>query len=638
MKLTTLRICNFQSFGPKPIDIDLSMLTYLVGPNGAGKTAILQALCRMFGDLAIRRIHRSDFHVAARAGAADETAPPTFWIEADFHLEELKDETPHPTVPASFRHMRLAAAVGLPRVRMRLTATLHPDGDVEEKLLFVLETDKDGSPAKTEEVSRHDRGAIQVHYLPAKRDPGDHISYATNSLLGRLLRSATWDSEREVIMGLTQEIGKQLAGNKAVAGIGEALSGLWSALHRGTFYAAPQIVFGQGELEGLLRQLSVGFSPGHESPQVDYSRLSDGQKSLLYLSMVLTAQRLGRAALAGEFEHIDLEKLRPAVFTLIAMEEPENSLSPHYLGRVVAALADFSQHHDGQALVATHAPSMLRRVPPEQVRYVRLDAQRQSLVRAIVLPEAGDADAHKYVREAVQAFPELYFSRLVLLGEGDSEEIVLPRFMRAFGLSPDDQATSIAPLGGRHVHHFWRLLDDLAIPYVTLLDLDLARHQGGWGRVRYATTQLLKNPSDTKKAREVLKEIPDWKTTFVGHAKSQEWIDALESQQVFYSSLLDLDFAMLMAYPDAYGLEPEAPDEARIVAVLGKSHGDDTQYVEVERRAFASYHHLFKVGSKPASHMSALAKLDDETLKAGAPAYVVRLMQRIAEKLKDCPE
>lgn len=81
----------------------------------------------------------------------------------------------------------------------------------------------------------------------------------------------------------------------------------------------------------------------------------------------------------------------------------------------------------------------------------------------------------------MQAFPEIYFSRLVVLGEGDSEEIVLPRLLAAEGLMVDEAAVCIAPLGGRHVNHFWRLLSGLKIPYVTLLDLDVARHGGGWG-------------------------------------------------------------------------------------------------------------------------------------------------------------
>ncbi|MCV5978031.1 ATP-binding protein, partial [Escherichia coli] len=87
-------------------------------------------------------------------------------------------------------------------------------------------------------------------------------------------------------------------------------------------------------------------------------------------------QAVGRAVLAGEDDSFDPEKLRPPVFTLIALEEPENSLSPHYLGRIVNALNSMTSNEDAQALVATHAPSMLRRVDPEHIRYLRLTETR----------------------------------------------------------------------------------------------------------------------------------------------------------------------------------------------------------------------------------------------------------------------
>lgn len=207
------------------------------------------------------------------------------------------------------------------------------------------------------------------------------------------------------------------------------------------------------EIEALLRHLSVSFTPGHDGSLVDFSRLSDGQKSMLYLSLVLSSQAIGRAVLAEEDVSFDPDKLRPPVFTLVALEEPENSLSPHYLGRIVSALNTMTKNADAQALIATHAPTMLRRVAPELIRYLRLTEARKTRVTCIQLPEKTN-EAHKFVREAVQAFPEIYFSRLVVLGEGDSEEIVLPRLLQAKGAPVDESAVTIAPLGGRHVNHF----------------------------------------------------------------------------------------------------------------------------------------------------------------------------------------
>jgi len=64
MKLKTIRLSNFQSFGEVPTELTLEDVTYLIGPNGAGKTASMQALCRLFAfDPSLRRIQRSDFHV-----------------------------------------------------------------------------------------------------------------------------------------------------------------------------------------------------------------------------------------------------------------------------------------------------------------------------------------------------------------------------------------------------------------------------------------------------------------------------------------------------------------------------------------------------------------------------------------------
>lgn len=260
------------------------------------------------------------------------------------------------------------------------------------------------------------------------------------------------------------------------------------------------------------------------------------------------------------------------------------------------------------------------------------------------MPDAGD-EAHKFVREAIQAFPELYFSRLAVLGEGDSEEIVLPRLLRAGGLGDDDTCISIVPLGGRHVNHFWRLLHGLGIPHVTLLDLDLARHQGGWGRIRYAAIQLLKFPPEGIALEQAqIDGIPKWDSgeeLLLDSELGRDWIAFLESVGVFFSSPLDIDFAMLRAFPDAFAVgedEPDDPDAAMIAAVLGKSHGDVNQYSEDDQQHFEAYHRRFKLGSKPAAHLQALAQLDDEALNANIPDSIGRLLEMVRTKLADLPE
>lgn len=634
MKLQTLRLLNFQSYGAGPTDVDLEAITYLIGPNGSGKTAALQALCRLFAfDPSQRRIQRSDFHIPF-----DEKEIPAerqLWIEADFLFPELAVDEDNSTVAPHFGHMRLDEPDGIPRVRFRLSAAMGPDGDIEETFAYVLDVNPDGSPLTTAQVPRAERNHIHVHYLPARRDPADHIAYGANALLGRILRAVQWDKERDVIRGLTDDISDSLAANPSVNAFSVHLQKAWRSLHKGSFFADPKITFVASEIEALLRHMSVSFTPGHDENLVDFSRLSDGQKSMLYLSLVLSSQAIGRAVLAEEDKSFDPDKLRPPVFTLVAVEEPENSLSPHYLGRIVSALNAMTSQGDAQALIATHAPSMLRRVEPEHIRYLRLTEARQSRVTCIQLPEKTD-DAHKFVREAVQAFPEVYFSRLVVLGEGDSEEIVLPRLLRAKGAPIDESAVVIAPLGGRHVNHFWRLLEALQIPYLTLLDLDVARHQAGWGRIKYVNDQLAAHaPARVLPAGH---GIPQWNDDAQPVRNYPHYLGLLEQREVYFSSPMDLDFAMLLSYPDAYSVEEEVPDAGAIKAVLGKSHHGSSQYSEDELKLFGTYHQRFKLGSKPAAHISALAQLSDQDLLEEMPASLSRLADAVIAKLAELPE
>ena len=299
MKLFSLGISGFQSFGPGTTTISFEDVTYLLGPNGAGKTATLQALARMFGfEPALRRLRRSDFHVPL--GEQDVPPQRTLWIEADFSFDETVDDEDDDTVPPFFSQMTLRSEGDVPRIRFRLEGVLHPDGDVEERFIYVTRADENGQPITVKPVAKRERDEIQLHYLPARRDPADHVAYGATALLGRLLRAVNWSDDRDSIKELTDQITHCLSGNESIQALSNSLSGAWQQLHRGDFFASPSLTFANSEIEAILRHLSISFSPGHGESQVDYARLSDGQKSMLYLSLVLTSLTIGREVRSGQ--------------------------------------------------------------------------------------------------------------------------------------------------------------------------------------------------------------------------------------------------------------------------------------------------------------------------------------------------
>jgi predicted ATP-dependent endonuclease of OLD family len=645
MQLSALRLTNFQCFGPETQEITFEdSTTMIIGPNGSGKTAILQALSRMFdANPGRRRVRADDFHV----GLMEEDQPEerSFIIEADFLLPEAATDSDANTIPPCFNHMRLDEGGEILKVRFRLAATMGPDGDIADSLSYVLGSESNGED-KLKVVPRSDRNHIAVYYLPARRDPDDHIRSNTTSLLGRIVRAIRWEKEAESYKDTVSDLQDLIEQNPAIKATSESISENWAALHKGSHLKDATVTFGADSLEKLIQNFSVQFSPAHASQNIDYSLLSDGQKSLLYLSLVCSYIEIGRKAMAEEEEGdlgIDLGKLAPPVFSIIAIEEPENSLSPHYLGRINKSLAKTCSGPDAQAIVTTHAPSMLRRIAPEHIRFTRLGTTRTASVKSIDLPPDSDLDAHKFVREGLISNPEIYFARMVVLGEGASEDIVLPKLFEASNLPFDENGIVLAQLGGRHVNYLWKILSDLGIPYATLLDLDLARHGGGWGRIKYARDQLrkvgaLKESTAKLKLAKWNESSPLEASDDDDEISGERWLNFLKKRGVFFSQPLDLDFSLILTFPDAYGIssdDQEAPDEAACRSVLGKSHAGADWYSDDQMNYFEDYHRLFKVGSKPAAHIEALSNLNLEQIEAELPEQYRELIAYVTAKLQE---
>src|SRR5690606_26516798 len=158
---------------------------------------------------------------------------------------------------------------------------------------------------------------------------------------------------------------------------------------------------------------------GQERALVD---LSDGQRSLFHIALTATTLEAERDVFleAGTQDVFDSEKLRQASLTILAIEEPENSLSPFFLSRIVGQAREIGSFTSAQVVLSSHSSAILSRIEPEEVRYFRLDRkQRCTSVCPISMPDNKD-EASQYVRLAIRAYPELYFARFVILGEGDS--------------------------------------------------------------------------------------------------------------------------------------------------------------------------------------------------------------------------
>jgi len=95
---------------------------------------------------------------------------------------------------------------------------------------------------------------------------------------------------------------------------------------------------------------------------------------------------------------------------------------------------------------------------------------------------------------------------------------------------------------------------------------------------------------------------------------------------------------LLEAYPDAYEVTVDEASESTKEAVLGKNRANVERLGEARLELFDEYQRQFKRASKPASHISAMAELDDDELLAGLPGPLSRLVEAVRQRLESIPE
>lgn len=660
MKIEKVAVRNFRCFGPEWMQVSLQeQVTALVGGNGSGKTALFQSLSRLFGvTRADRTVAKKDFHIAQ-----DEDDLPdgrVLEIECVLGFPELEEdeEEDAPAVPDFFNHMAASGPDEPLKARIRLVARWiedgTPDGTVEEDIRWITTLGDEFDWETLPKVSAVDRASIQVVYVPALRNAADRV---TELLKGRLWRAALWSAD----LGARATEGAELIQNQfdqeaPASFIIERLTHRWQQVYEGDTDTTPNLRLIESRIEELVRRAEFVFHPDEAGRNRILTDLSDGQRSLFHIALTAATLETEQAALAlaAAESPFDQEKLRRTHLTILAIEEPENSLSPFFLSRIVTLAREIGEMSTAQALISSHSASILSRIEADEVRYFRLDRQtRRASVRLLTLPE-DDVQASTYVRLAVRSYPELYFARFVILAEGDSERVVLPRLAEARGVPLDPSFVPVVPLGGRYVSHFWRLLTDLGIPHATLLDFGLGRTHGGAKMIRTAFAaleevdrDLTANPLviDGTISLDDLEDLDD--EDVLEDWAENDWLQALRHEAVFFSDPIDLDFAMLEAFPAAYqhpnpgGRGPRTTAEAiaEKKRVVLKTNGNPDIYDgEQWDDSFAWYPYLFLSRSKPETHLAALSRIARQNLARRAPPELRALIDHVRDVLFPDPD
>ncbi|TQE30522.1 ATP-dependent endonuclease, partial [Streptomyces ipomoeae] len=369
MFIEKLVLENFKCFGPGRTLLRLDRgMTAFIGANGSGKTAACEALLRLFGISGQERSVRvDDFHVPA--GETDLPASRELTIEAVLAFPELDgsgendevgedddgdaaEDAEHQqagvsrAVPEFFRRMA-ATEDGDLKVRVALRAEWVDDGTVEgaitESRVIVNTLVEEYGEDDYVQLTAAERSRIQMIYIPASRDG---VRQVTAFLRSRLWRAAQWSTGlRDLVSGHAAEVAQNFTEEPVVQAVEGALTARWQELHDAGMHSDPKLRLLDGDFNQLVRDSELVFEPDHNGRPRPARMLSDGQRSLLHLALAAAAIDVEAAVCAGQHsDDFTLQAAQLPHLTLIAVEEPENSLSPFFLSRIVGQLQDLRRH------------------------------------------------------------------------------------------------------------------------------------------------------------------------------------------------------------------------------------------------------------------------------------------------------
>lgn len=460
MLLTNLKIEHYR--GIKSLELELAPTTVLVGENNCGKTTVLHALraCLQTLRSSGRTSPFDEFDLHFDSRTADPTTAPPIAITLSFEEStpgEWSDEVEQ-KLGGDGGVIALMPPNDRSRVQLRVSAEYSKvTQDIDTTFEFL---DAAGNPLPAKNRSR--LGSLQqlrpLFYLSALRDAGKEFS-RTSQFWSPFVKNSQIDATTKAnIETQLEAINAQIIeAHGTFKGVREHLGKVQELVALGgqdvvSVDAVPARVF-----DMLNRtQVSIASATGARLP---IGRHGEGTQSLTVLMLFDAFLKSELARKQG------VKESKP----IVALEEPEAHLHPNAVRALWKTINDI----DGQKLVATHSGDLLSEVDVYSIRrlYRKGLAVQTGALKAGTLD---DRQLQKFDHFVRRTRGELFFARVWILVEGETDVIILSGAARVLGLDLEQSAVRLVEYAQVGLSTFITAADSLGVAWHVFSDGDAA--------------------------------------------------------------------------------------------------------------------------------------------------------------------
>lgn len=458
MRLSRIVIKNFRNFSS--LDVRLGQHAVVLGENKVGKTNLLFAL-RLILDPSLpdsaRRLRLDDFWDGLeRPLKAEDVVEVSIEFSGFEDREELlavlADHLVQPDPMVARITYRYQPVAGLDRA---------PRSEADYEFIVF----GGGRPDNT--IGYELRRWMPMDLFPALRDAESDLARWARSPLRPLLDRAAKTVDEDALQTIAEEVH---ATTSKIAALPELADVVTQVNEQLTAMVGPQhaietaLGFAPTDPERMLRALQMMIDGGKRG----IAEASLGSANVLYLA--LKHLELQYLVEEGERQH-----------TFLAIEEPEAHLHPHLQRLIYGNYLKTRDEAQGDRearsiLLTTHSPNVASVAPLSNVVVLRRVGEGHTIARSLEGIKLADADREDLERYIDVTRGELFFSKGVILVEGDAERFLLPTLAKLYDKSIDFDAMgiSVCSIAGTNFAPYVKLLGarGLDLPFVVLTDYD----------------------------------------------------------------------------------------------------------------------------------------------------------------------